>query len=302
METVWDYPRPSAVNPGPRLANALQAMAAELASARRECRESERQVGQLRASRDALAAELAESRARLVDMSDAERRRLERDLHDGIQQDLIAIRLRLDDAVEALKADPAHAEQMLITVGTQLDDALGSLRSLARGIYPALLQDRGVAEALRSAALRLPIPIRVVDPGADRWSERVEIAVYFCCLEALQNVTKHAGAGVTVSVRLWQEKGSGHFQVQDDGSGFDLRDTPPGSGLTNMRERIAAIGGTLAIASRAGHGTTVRGRVPFAPHAPAIEQDSAPAGCAATAHACFGAVENRPAGGRESTW
>ena len=88
-------------------------------------------------------------------------------------------------------------------------------------------------------------------------------------------MTKHAGVGVTASVRLWQEKNSVHFQVQDDGSGFDLRDPRPGSGLTNMRERIAAIGGTLAIASRAGHGTTVRGRVPLAPQAPAIEQDSA---------------------------
>jgi signal transduction histidine kinase len=262
MESVWDYPRPPATERRSRLAIAQQAMAAELASARREYTESQRLVAQLRASRDALAVELAESRARLVDTTDAERRRLERDLHDGIQHDLLGIRLKLDDAVAMIKAHPARAEHMLITLGAKLDDALESLRSLARGIYPALLGYRGVAEALRSAALRLPIPVTVVDRGAGRWSEQVEIAVYFCCLEALQNVTKHAGAGVTARVRLWHENGSVHFQVRDDGSGFELRDTHPGNGLTNMRDRIAAIGGTLAITSRAGQGTTVRGRVP----------------------------------------
>jgi signal transduction histidine kinase len=279
VENAWDYPRPPAAERCPRLANALQAMAAELASARRECRERERQVGQLRASHDALAVELAESRARLVNAADAERRRLERDLHDGVQQDLIAIRLRLDEAVEAIEADRAHAEQMLMTVGAQLGAAVDSLRSLARGIYPALLRDRGVADALRSAALRLPIPV-TVEHVTDRWSERVEVAVYFCCLEALQNVTKHAGAGVTARVSFWHKRGSLHFGVQDDGSGFELRDIPLGSGLTNMRDRIAAVGGTLAIASRAGHGTTVRGRVPVAPEAPPLEQDRG-AGCAA---------------------
>ena len=265
MENVWDYPRPRAVEPDARLANALQAMAGELASARRECRERERQLRLLRSSRDALRAELTESRTRLVDTAYAERRRLECDLHDGIQQDLIAIRLRLDDAVDAIKADPAQAEQMLIALGAQLDDALGSLRSLARGIYPALLQDRGVAEALRSAVRRLPIPISVIDCDAGRWPERVEIAVYFCCLEALQNVTKHAGAGVSARLRLWQEQDSVHFHVQDNGSGFELMDTASRSGLANMRDRIAAVGGTLAITSRPGQGTTVRGRVPIAP-------------------------------------
>jgi signal transduction histidine kinase len=256
-----------------RLARALQAMSAELARVRRECRESEHRVAQLLASRDALAAELAESRTRLVDTADAERRRLERDIHDGVQQDLTAIRLRLEDAVEAIKADPADGEQMLMSIGAHVDHAIGSLRSLARGIYPALLQDRGVPEALRSAALRLPIPVSVVDRGVGRYLERVEVALYFCCLEALQNVTKHAGAGVTAHVCLSHEKGSLHFRVQDDGSGFEFSRSPAGSGLTNMRDRIAAVGGTLAIASRAGQGTTVSGRVPVAPEAPAVARE-----------------------------
>jgi signal transduction histidine kinase len=259
------------------LAHALQAMAADLARVRRECRERELRLARVRASRDALAVELAESRTRLVDAADAERRRLERDLHDGVQQDLLGIRLRLQNAVEATRTDPADGEEMLMSIGAQLDEALGSLRSLARGIYPVLLQERGVPEALRSAALRLPIPVSVADRGAGRCVQRIEVAVYFCCLEALQNVTKHAGAGVTATVCLWHERGSLHFRVQDDGSGFDLGRAPAGSGLPNMRDRIAAVGGTLTITSQTGEGTTVRGRVPLASEAAPLAGRSAPA-------------------------
>ena len=251
-----------------RLARALLAMSAELARARRECHESERRAAQLRASRDALAVELAETRARVFDAADAERRRLERDIHDGLQQDLTAIRLRLERAIEVIRADPPNGQQMLIPVGADVDHAIGSLRSLARGIYPALLRDRGVPEALRSAALRLPIPVSIVDRDVGRYLERVEVAIYFCCLEALQNVTKHAGDGVTAKVCLSYEKGSLRFRVQDDGNGFEPGRNHAGSGLANMRDRIAAVGGTLAFTSRPGQGTTVSGRVPVAAEAP----------------------------------
>jgi signal transduction histidine kinase len=107
----------------------------------------------------------------------------------------------------------------------------------------------------------------VVDRGVARCAERIEVAVYFCCLEALQNVAKHAGPGVSANVRFWQKNGSLHFRVHDDGGGFEVGATLPGSGLTNMRDRIATVGGTLAITSRAGHGTTLVGRVPVAPEA-----------------------------------
>lgn len=263
-----------------RLAGALQAMSAEMVRLRRECRESQQRVAQLRANHDALAVELAASRTRLVDIADAERRRLERDIHDGVQQDLIAIRLKLEDAVEAIRADRADGEKMLTSIGAQVDRTIGSLRSLARGIYPALLQDRGVPEALRSAALRLPIPVSVVERGVGRYHERVEVALYFCCLEALQNVTKHAGAGVSANVVLSQEKDSLHFRVQDDGSGFELGRSPAGSGLTNMRDRIAAVGGMLAIASGAGQGTTVSGSVPVAAEPPVVVRELCLTPCA----------------------
>jgi signal transduction histidine kinase len=217
---------------------------------------------QLEADLRASAADLAASRVRLVETAHAERRRIERDLHDGVQQDLVGLRLKLDMAAEAMKNEPDRGERLVAAVGRQLDDVLEALRSLARGIYPALLEERGVGEALKSAARRSPLPVAVRARGIGRYSQEVEVAVYFCCLEALQNVAKHAGAGTSVVVRLWQQEGSLHFEVRDSGAGFDGATVARGNGLVNMRDRIEAVRGEVAITSRRGQGTAVRGRVP----------------------------------------
>jgi signal transduction histidine kinase len=224
---------------------------------------------QLAADLRASTADLAASRVRLVETADAERRRIERDLHDGVQQDLVGLRLKLDMAAEVMKQEPDRGERLVAAVGRQLDDVLEALRSLARGIYPALLEERGVGEALKSAARRSPLPVSVRVRGIGRYPRDVEVAVYFCCLEALQNVAKHAGAGSAAVVRMWHEDGSLRFEVSDSGAGFDAGTVASGNGLVNMRDRIEAVGGELAVASRPTHGTSVRGRVPVTGGVPA---------------------------------
>ena len=150
--------------------------------------ELERLSAELRSS----LRELSESRARIMSGADRERQRIERDLHDGAQQSLVALRIRLELAGELLRESPAGAEQLLGKLGTEVDDALEQVRSLARGVYPSLLSDRGLGEALRSAALRSPVRITVDADGIGRHSPMIETAVYFCCLEAIQNAMKHA--------------------------------------------------------------------------------------------------------------
>lgn len=209
-------------------------------------------------------ADLAASRTRLVEAAHAERQRIERDLHDGVQQDLVGLRIKLDMALDALRADPTRAERVIVSMGRQMDDALDALRSVARGIYPPLLGQRGVAEALRSAARRSPLPVSVIADGLGRYPEDIEVAVYFSCLEALQNVSKHAGAGASARVRLREQAGVLCFTVSDGGAGFDPAAVEDPHGLLNMRDRLEAVGGTLSVSSRCGRGTTVRGEVPVA--------------------------------------
>lgn len=212
----------------------------------------------------AAARDLVASRGRLVDMAHAERRRLERDLHDGVQQHLVGIRIKLDLAAETIKENPAQGEQVLASVGRQLDDVLQEVRSLARGIYPSLLSDRGVVEALRAAGRSAPTPVSVHATAVGRYPEEIEVAVYFCCLEALQNVIKHAGSNSSASIALSQEGPLLRFEIRDSGVGFNSSEVPHGAGLTNMRDRIEAVEGQLEVVSREGHGTTVRGFVPVA--------------------------------------
>jgi signal transduction histidine kinase len=145
-----------------------------------------------------------------------------------------------------------------------MDEALEALRTLARGIYPPVLHEYGLAKALKSISNRSSIPVTVDAMGLPRLKEEVEVAVYFCCLEALQNIVKHAGPDPGASVTLWQDGMQLCFVVGDSGVGFDSETAPPGNGLTNMRDRIDAIGGTLEISSRTGHGTSVSGAVPVA--------------------------------------
>jgi len=203
--------------------------------------------------------ELRESRARILAAADDERRRIERDLHDGGQQRLVALRIRLELADEAMRQSPARARRMLQQLGTEVDAALDELRSLAAGVYPSLLADRGLTDALRSAALRSPVPVSVAVNGEDRYGQDVEAAVYFCCLEALQNIAKHAPNAHAVAISL-ERNGDLRFSVSDDGPGFDAEIA--GNGLVNMRDRVSAVGGTLEIKTAPGDGTEIVGHVP----------------------------------------
>jgi signal transduction histidine kinase len=203
--------------------------------------------------------ELRESRARILAAADDERRRIERDLHDGGQQRLVALRVRLELADETMRDSPVRARRMLQQLGEEVDAALDELRSLAAGVYPSLLADRGLTDALRSAALRSPVPASVDVVGEDRYSQDVEAAVYFCCLEALQNIAKHAPEAHGVAISL-NRNGDLRFAVRDDGPGFDA--SVAGNGLVNMRDRVAAVGGTLEIKSAPGEGTEIVGSVP----------------------------------------
>ncbi len=217
---------------------------------------------QLQAELKASTADLASSRVRLMETAHAERRRLERDLHDGVQQHLVGLRIKLDMAAETFREDPVRGERALASVGRQMDDVLQELRSLARGIYPSLLHECGLREALRAAARSSPIPVAVRAARIGRYPEDLEVAVYFCCLEALQNVVKHAGPDATTMVTLTRDGPLLRFEVHDSGVGFDPDAAAAGNGLINMRDRIEAIGGTLKVTARHGRGTSVRGRVP----------------------------------------
>ena len=215
---------------------------------------------QLEADLKASTADLASSRIRLMEMAHSERRRLERDLHDGVQQHLVGLRIKLDMAAETIKEDLERGERALASVGRQMDDVLQELRLLARGIYPSILHECGLREALRSAARSSPLAVSVRAAGLGRYPEDLEVAVYFCCLEAIQNVVKHAGPDATAMVTLSREGSYLRFEVHDTGVGFDPESDGQGSGLVNMRDRIEAVGGSLEVTARRGRGTSVRGR------------------------------------------
>jgi signal transduction histidine kinase len=211
-----------------------------------------------------LIEDLQASRQRLVTAQDEERRRLERNLHDGAQQQLVALAVRARLASALVGRDPAKELEMLGDLQEGLGDALETLRDLARGIYPPLLADKGLASALEAQSRKAAMPVRVETDGIGRYPQEFEAAVYFCVLEALQNASKYADAS-DVAVRLWQENGDLLFSVADDGRGFDQATTPLGTGLQNISDRLAALGGTLDIRSRPGGGTTVSGRIPVRP-------------------------------------
>jgi signal transduction histidine kinase len=204
---------------------------------------------------------LRASQARILGAADDERRRIERDLHDGGQQRLVALRIRLELAEEVMGQDPVQARSLLHRLGREVDTAIDELRSLAAGVYPSLLAARGLSDAIRSAALQSPIPARVAVDGNDRYPEEIETAAYFCCIEALQNVAKHALDASSVSVSL-RRNGDLRFEVRDDGAGFEVEDADRGQGLMNMRDRMAAVGGKLEIRSSPGAGTEVVGTIP----------------------------------------
>jgi signal transduction histidine kinase len=206
--------------------------------------------------------DLATSRRRIAEAAELERARIERDLHDGAQQRLIALSMRLALAEELLHQDPATAQAAIHDLGDDVAVALEEIRSLAQGIYPALLADRGLVDALRSAARRSPVPVTVDAVGVTRHRPEIESAVYYTCLEALQNAAKH-GLGATCARIVLREDGELTFDVCDDGAGFDPAMVRSGAGTRNMRDRVESLGGTLEVRSSPGAGTTVHGAVPL---------------------------------------
>ena len=183
-----------------------------------------------------LEGELRDSRVRLLEAGNAERRRMQRDLHDSAQQRLVALRIHLEMAREGIDGQPVTGDA-LSRFGDEVEEAIDDLRRVAHGLFPPMLEEHGAAEALRSAARHTALPVRVVDEGIGRQSGAVESTVYFCCLEALQNAAKHAGPRASATVRL-------------------------GAGLSNLRDRVAAMGGSLDVESAPGRGTRLAGRLP----------------------------------------
>lgn len=216
----------------------------------------------LRGRNAELVDELRASRARIVATADESRRRVERDLHDGAQQSLVLLKLKLG-LVERKLAEDSEGRDLLAEVHSDLDRALRELRDLAHGIYPQVLTSDGIAAALTAAAKQVAIPAEVSNDGAGRYPPELEGAVYFCCVEALQNAAKYAGDGVRAHVSVTEKNGRLQFEVADDGAGFDLAAVEGGAGLQNIADRVGALGGEVAIESRPGSGTKVVGSVPL---------------------------------------
>jgi signal transduction histidine kinase len=213
--------------------------------------------------RDRLERRGRERAKRLVDVAETERRRIERDLHDGAQQHLVAISVKLGLVQTLLERDATQASNALEEIRGDVQDALAALRDLTRGAYPPMLADRGLADALADRAAGVPVPVIVDADGVGRFDRDVETAVFFCCLEAIQNASKYAAASrIVVSLRC----AGGHlaFDVADDGRGFEPALVRRGVGLRSLEERLDALGGSLDVRSAPGRGTTIAGRVPLA--------------------------------------
>jgi signal transduction histidine kinase len=207
-----------------------------------------------------LVADLRESRRRIVSAQDERARRLERDIHDGAQQQLVALGVKMRLLGSLLERDPTKAQEMIEQLQTETTDALETLRDLARGIYPPLLADRGLAAALEAQSRKAVVPVRIEPDGVGRYSQEIESTIYFCVLEALQNVSKYAKA-TAVDIAVWERDQRVGFEVRDDGVGFDPASAPRGTGLQGMADRLDAVGGELAIDSVPGRGTRISGSI-----------------------------------------
>jgi signal transduction histidine kinase len=210
-----------------------------------------------------LIEDLRASRRRLVTAQDEERRRLERNIHDGAQQQLVALTVKARLAERMIERDPARARALVTQIGAETTGTLEDLRDLARGIYPPLLADKGLAAALEAQGRKAAVPVAVEVDGVGRFDPNVEANVYFCVLEALNNIAKYAGAS-RVDVRLRLEDREIVFEVNDDGVGFDPAARGYGTGLRGMADRLEALGGTLEVESAPRAGTKILGRVPAA--------------------------------------
>jgi len=206
--------------------------------------------------------DLEDSRRRIVAASEGERRRLERDLHDGAQQRLVSLRIGLAIASEQAAADPVTSAR-LGEFERDVDEAIEELRELAHGIFPSVLADRGLVPALRAIGRSGPRHVEVTGRRIGRYPPEIESAVYYCCLEALQNATKHAGPAAHIAAHLSAKNGELRLEVSDDGPGFDMTATHDGVGLRNMEDRLGAVHGHLSIVSSPGNGTRISGVVPL---------------------------------------
>jgi PAS domain S-box-containing protein len=204
--------------------------------------------------------ELRASRTRIVEAADAARRKIERDLHDGAQQRLVALALEVRMARARVDKDPTSAGPFLDRLGKELAGASAELRELARGIHPALLTERGLAPAIETLVSRAPLPVEVLELPDDRLAPVTEATAYFTVAEALTNVAKYAGA-THATVRLARENGELAIEVQDDGVGG--AQATPGSGLSGLADRVGAADGSLSVTSPPGEGTLVRAVIPL---------------------------------------
>jgi signal transduction histidine kinase len=221
--------------------------------------ENTRLIGELRSS----LQRLSESESKSAIAAKDERERIERNLHDGAQQRLVALRIRLAGIAERLNGDSPERAGELAALATQVDQTIDDVRSLAHEPYPDVLAREGLAEALRSAATGAPVRTSIVSHGLGRFTPGIETTVYFSCLEAMQNAVKHAAGARQIIVLL--DAGEGlRFEVRDDGAGFPEGPWSHGAGLTNITDRLASVGGRLTIASRPGEGTNVVGVIPIA--------------------------------------
>ena len=220
--------------------------------------------GALRAENASLVDELRASRARIVAAADEARRQIERDLHDGAQQRLVVLDLKLALVERTLARDPVAGVVSVPELRVDVERAIGELRDLAHGIYPALLESEGLRGALQEAVERAALPVELRCEETARFPPEIEAAVYFCCREALQNAAKHAGGEAVAVVEVAVRDGALTFSVSDGGRGFDTSTSPGGVGLQNMADRVGALGGVLSVHSSVGAGTTVAGAIPIA--------------------------------------
>jgi signal transduction histidine kinase len=207
-------------------------------------------------------SELSASRRRIVTASDAARRRIERDLHDGTQQRLLGIGLGLNAVEGRLPAEQDDARGVLARLSSELDEALAELQSISRGIHPGILSAGGLGPALRTLARRSPVEVELAVETEERFPEAVEVAGYFVASEALANATKHAKASV-IRMSLAARNGTIVLSIRDDGVGG--ADLTQGTGLVGLTDRVEALGGSISVRSRPGEGTQITAELPLAP-------------------------------------
>lgn len=207
--------------------------------------------------------ELRESRRRLLVAADEERVRLERDLHDGAQQRLVSLSLQLRLATELADEGQTPTSETLMALHRSAAEAVEEVRDLAQGVYPARLKELGLAAALHNVARRSPARIEIEESGLDAVDSSTQAALYFVCLEAIQNAIKHGGEGVSVKVTLTESDGSLVVEISDDGPGFDAEAHTNSRGLVNMADRTGALGGQIHVESVVDEGTTVVVRIPL---------------------------------------